>query len=89
MQRGWAQAALAVARRPSLWGAGARQVRVLARPGWWRHRPFLPLPDPAYLRFRMQTAYGDAGGQPPVPSDLVAYLHWARDYPRAGSDVRR
>jgi hypothetical protein len=37
----------------------------------------------------MQTAYGDAGGQPPVPSDLVAYLHWARDYPRAGSDVRR
>jgi hypothetical protein len=32
----------------------------------------------------MQTAYGEAGTQPPVAADLVAYLHWCRDYPRAG-----
>jgi hypothetical protein len=73
-----------VARRPSLWGVAARQSLVLARPGWWRRRPFLPLPDAGYLRFRMQTAYGAEGTQPPVPGDLVAYLHWCRDYPRAG-----
>ena len=78
MQRGWGRAAVAVALHPSLWGAAARQVRVLARPGWWRRRPFLPVPDAAYLRFRAETAYGDPS-QPPNPADLVAYLHWCRE----------
>ena len=87
VQRGWARAAVAVVRRPSLWATAARQGRVLARPGWWRRRPYLPLPDPAYLRFRMQTAYGEAGDQPPDPGDLVAYLHWCRDYPRAAGGL--
>jgi hypothetical protein len=79
MQGGWAASALAVVRRPSLWGIALRQARVLARPGWWRRRPFLPLPDANYLRFRMQTAYGDEA-RPPDPNDLVAYLHWCREY---------
>ena len=35
------------------------------RPGWWRRPPFLPLPAPDYLRFRMETAYGGAGDQQP------------------------
>lgn len=90
MQAGWAKAAVAVARRPSLWGTAARQVIVLARPGWWRRRPFLPLPDPEYLRFRLQTAYGGTGdSSPPSAGDLVAYLHWCREYPRAGGWARR
>jgi len=42
----------------------------------------LPLPDPGYLRFRMQTAYGDTGARPPDPHDLVTYLRWCRAYPR-------
>jgi hypothetical protein len=83
MQQGWAPAALAVARRPSLWGVAARQVLVLARPGWWRRPPFLPMPDAVYLRFRLQTAYGDTGVQPPTADDLVTYLRWCREYPRA------
>ena len=87
VQRGWARAALAVVRRPSLWATGARQALVLARPGWWRRRPFLPLPDPAYLRFRMQTAYGANGDGPPDGADLVAYLHWCRDFPRASGGL--
>ena len=87
VQRDWADAALAVVRRPRLWGTAVRQGVLLARPGWWRRRPFLPLPDPGYLRFRMLTAYGDPG-HPPDPSDLVAYLHWCRDYPRAGAPGR-
>jgi hypothetical protein len=77
---GWARRAVTtVARHPSLWPTAARQVRRLAAPGWWRRRPFLPLPDQAYLRFRMQTAYGD-GGHDPEPDDLVTYLRWCRDF---------
>ena len=75
----WALAAVgAVLRHPSLWRTGLRQVRLLAQPGWWRRRPFLPVPDPAYLRFRLETAYGGRGDQVPAPDDLVAYLRWVR-----------
>jgi hypothetical protein len=73
---------LTVLAHPSVWGAGARQVRVLAAPGWWRRAPFLPLPAPEYLRFRMETAYGGAGEQSPDPEDLITYLRWCRDFPR-------
>jgi hypothetical protein len=76
----WVRAAVvAVARHPSLWLTGARQVLVLAAPGWWRRRPFLPRPAPDYLRFRLQTAYGGDGDQAPEPEDLVTYLRWVRD----------
>jgi hypothetical protein len=76
----WGVAAVrAVVRHPSLWWIGVRQALVLARPGWWRRRPFLPLPDPGYLRFRLQTAYGGAGDRAPDPADLVTYLRWLRD----------
>lgn len=74
-------AVLAVLRHPSLWATGLRQALVLARPGWWRRAPFLPLPDPAYLRFRLETAYGGLGDRPPEPGDLVTYLRWCRDLP--------
>ena len=75
---GWlVPAALAVAVRPRLWGVAAAQVVRLAPAGWWRRWPPIPVPDPAYLRFRLQTAYGDSGG-PPTPEDVVAYLDWCR-----------
>ena len=73
-------AALAVAVRPRLWGVAIAQVLRLAGPGWWRRWPPLPLPDPAYLRFRMQTAYGDPEA-PPRAEDVVAYLEWCRRFP--------
>jgi hypothetical protein len=76
------QAILAVLPHPGLWATGLRQARVLAPPGWWRRPPFLPLPAPAYLRFRLETAYGGAGDQRPDPTDLVTYLRWCRDFPR-------
>ncbi|HEV7862955.1 MAG TPA: hypothetical protein VGR20_09650 [Acidimicrobiia bacterium] len=50
----------------------------MARPGWWRRPPFLPLPDPDYVRFRLQTAYGPHGT--PAADDLVAYLNWCREF---------
>lgn len=73
--------AVALVGRPELWGTALRQAWRLARPGWWRRSPRLPLPDPAYLRFRLVTAYGGQGGEP-RPEDLVAYLHWCRAWPQ-------
>ena len=67
--------AVAIVRRPRLWPAAARQARVLVPPGWWRRRPFLPVPDRAWLRFRMTTAYGDAGAAIDV-EDLLTWLAW-------------
>ena len=75
------RAAVAVAREPVLWATAARQVLTLAVDGWWRRAPFLPLPDAAYLRFRLQTAYGDLS-RDPEPEDVVTYLHWCRAWPR-------
>jgi hypothetical protein len=73
----WLGAGLAVARRPALWATAVRQLLRLAPSGWWRRWPPLPRPDPAYLRFRLQTAYGGEGGAP-APADVVAYLAWCR-----------
>lgn len=74
----WFRAVLAVLRRPPLWPTAVAQALRLARPGWWKRPPFLPVPDPDYVRFRMQTAYGSAGN--PDPEDLVAYLNWCREF---------
>ena len=74
-----ARALLAVVIRPRLWRTALRQMRVMAEPGWWHRRPFLPLPAPDYLRFRLQTAYGGDGTTPIEPDDLVGYLRWCRD----------
>ena len=72
---------VAVVRRPELWATAVRQLLVLARPGWWRRPPRLPMPDRDYIGFRMQTMYGKAD-QAPEPADVVAYLKWCRGYRR-------
>jgi hypothetical protein len=78
----WALRAIrAVLPHPSLWRTGLRQLRVLARPGWWRRPPFLPLPAPDYLRFRLETAYGGQGDREPDAVDLLTYLQWCRRFP--------
>jgi hypothetical protein len=38
------------------------------------------VPDPAYLRFRFVTAYGDDGA-PARPDDVITYLEWCRAWP--------
>jgi hypothetical protein len=52
--------------------------------GWWRRAPFLPLPRPEYLEFRMVTQYGVNSARPD-PDDVVNYLRWCRDWERAGA----
>lgn len=55
---------------PSLWMTAIRL-------GWRLRVP----PDPAYLRFRMVTMYGDAQAQPRA-DDLVTYLQWCKSWER-------
>jgi hypothetical protein len=73
----------ALGARPTLWPAAFGALRRLAPQRWWRRPPFLPVPDAAYWRFRMETAYGnDAPGRPSA-EDIVDYLRWCqRSRPR-------
>jgi len=77
-----ARTALALLVRPALWPVAAAQVVRLAAPGWWRRRPFLPLPGAEYLRFRIETAYGSTD-RSPDPADVLAYLRWCDQWPSA------
>lgn len=78
----WFSVGAAVARHPGLWATAASQAFRLAAPGWWRRTPFLPLPDPDYLRFRLETQYGSDAD--PEPADVVTYLHWCRQFGHLG-----
>lgn len=71
----------AVATHPRLWVTAVVQARRLARPGWWRDWPPLPLPDPEWMAFRLRTAYGDPH-RAPEPDDVVAWLRWCRQMER-------
>lgn len=68
----------AVAVRPRLWPVAVATLARLARPGWWRRWPPVPVPAGEYWRFRMETAYGGRGDAPLDPDDVVAYLEWCR-----------
>jgi len=78
---GWQREIIrAVTLHPTLWPTALRQAVRMAPRGWWRRPPFVPVPDPSYLRFRLQTAYGNQGE--PSAEDVVAYLRWCREFPR-------
>ena len=68
----------AVLRHPTLWPTALVELRRFVPDGWWRRRPFLPLPDRAMLRFRLVTQYGDPD-HAPDGDDLVSWLRWCRD----------
>jgi len=84
----------AVLPRPTLWWAATGALIRMARRGWWRRPPYLPIPGEAYWRFRLVTAYGGdgggeagggAGGGALTPDDVVAFLRWCqRSRPRRG-----
>lgn len=73
------RAAAAVAARPGLWLTAVRQMRRTVAPGWWKRRPFLPVPSGDYLRFRLLTQYGD-DGHAWESTDVVRYLHWCKSW---------
>lgn len=43
---------------------------------WWRHAPFLPLPDQKYWNFRMMTATGSMDGAMSV-REIVDAARWS------------
>ena len=45
---------------------------------WWAQAPFMPVPDRAYLRWRVYTAYGDEDAVPPV-ADVIRFARWRRE----------
>lgn len=55
-----------------------RTAWAFRRRDWWRRPPFLPLPDPAYLAWRMYTAYGSESAIPPV-RDVIGFARWRRE----------
>lgn len=67
----------AIAPRPWLWPAAVAGGLRLARPGWWRRWPPVPLPDTTLWRFRMETAYGGRGDHPPEEADVVSFVEWS------------
>lgn len=73
--------ASAALRRPALIPHLLRAAWVFRARGWWRRPPFLPLPPADYLRWRMDTAYGDPDAVPP-PDDMLRYLRWAAEMRR-------
>jgi hypothetical protein len=45
---------------------------------WLTRFPFLPLPDVAYLKWRMYTAFGDEDAVPPA-IDVLRFARWRRE----------
>jgi hypothetical protein len=80
--RTWLQLSLRLAARAALNPRLALDLLSTAwafrRRGWWRRAPFLPLPDRAYLRWRMYTAYGDEHAVPPA-RDVIGFARWRRE----------
>lgn len=63
-------------RRPSLAVNLARVSWRFRSRRWYRRFPFLPLPDAAYLGWRMHTVFGDEGAVPSA-EDVERYTRWA------------
>jgi hypothetical protein len=66
-----------VVRHPRLWPVAVGQWRRLTPRGWWRRAPFLPVPAPEYVRFRLVTQYGGTQ-HAPSGQDVLHYLAWCR-----------
>ena len=49
----------------------------MRRRGWQHTPPFLPVPPPEYVRWRMLTAYGDEHAVPPA-RDVLRFARWRR-----------
>lgn len=62
-------------RRPGMLSRVIAAAWAFRARGWYRRPPFLPVPSRTYLRWRMETAYGDPDA---VPSneELERFLRW-------------
>ena len=65
-------------RQPSLIPALLEAAWAFRSNGWYRRPPFLPIPSKAYMRWRMETAYGDPDAVPPN-TELERYIRWGAE----------
>lgn len=72
------QMARLAVRRPGLVPAMLGTAWAFRSRGWFRRPPFLPLPSKSYLRWRLDTAYGDPEATPPL-DELERFLRWAAE----------
>lgn len=67
---------------------GARFYRCIIPRGWWKRPPFLPLPPYLYIKFRLDTAYGEVahGWSRPklgvLIKDTKIFLLWRKKFRR-------
>ena len=62
-------------RRPRIIPYLLRAAWAFRARGWYRRPPFLPLPPRSYMRWRMETAYGDPAAMPTL-DEMERYLVW-------------
>jgi hypothetical protein len=72
-------------RRPWIIPLLARTAWAFRGRDWYRRPPFVPVPPQSYLRWRMDTAYGDPDADPP-PAEFLRYLEWSDEMRRRAKD---
>ncbi len=80
--------AAAALRRPRLIPDLLRAAWAFRSRRWYRRPPFLPLPSRAYMRWRLETAYGDPAAEPPL-DELERFLRWGTAMRRRSREARR
>lgn len=68
-------------KRPGLWPALLSAAWAFRARGWYRRAPFLPLPSREYMRWRLETAYGDPEAVPPE-NEIVRFVTWSAEMRR-------
>ena len=75
-------------RRPLLWPALLSAAWAFRPRNWYRRPPFLPLPSKAYMRWRLQTAYGEPDAVPPA-DEIARFVTWSAEMRRRMGPRRR
>jgi hypothetical protein len=78
MRRDLVQIARVVLVHPSLWVEALQASRRIAKTGWWRTPPFLPLPGSKYWAFRKVTVFGGDGTGRLTDEQVLGYLTWSK-----------
>lgn len=83
--RPWTSLALRLAARGAVNPRIATDLLTMAwamrRRNWLERPPFLPLPPPEYVAWRMVTAYGREDAVPPL-EDVLRFARWRRHITR-------
>ena len=67
---------LLVLTRPRLWPALLSAAWAFRPRGWYRRPPFLPVPSRTYMRWRLETAYGEPDAVPPA-DEIERFVTWS------------